>query len=198
MTVSETYRARLVKKFLTHAKAKFGNAFEYPDIATSYVNNNTKITIKHLECGTVYTARPQNHLQTPGGSCHTCKANNASLFKRTTRYGLQVTHKVAVSKDRAQKRGLDWELSQSTAEDLLVSDCHYCGTPSQNVGHKNRASTQYAGMNGIDRVDNSLGYVDGNCVSCCRTCNVAKGTMTTEEFRAWVQRIYNHMFGVKP
>ena len=43
--------------------------------------------------------------------------------------------------------------------------------------------------NGIDRVDSSLGYINENCVSCCRTCNYAKLEMNIKDFLDWVQRI---------
>jgi hypothetical protein len=35
---------------------------------------------------------------------------------------------------------------------------------------------------GIDRIDNSKGYIVDNCVPCCTYCNTIKGTRTVEEF----------------
>lgn len=45
--------------------------------------------------------------------------------------------------------------------------------------------------NGIDRVDNSVGYVLSNCVPCCSTCNRMKGTMSSEEFKEKIKLIYS-------
>ena len=47
--------------------------------------------------------------------------------------------------------------------------------------------------NGMDRVDNAKGYVLGNVVPCCHTCNFAKRGMATNEFVAWVTLVSNHL-----
>lgn len=61
-------------------------------------------------------------------------------------------------------------------EHLTQGACHYCGVePSPH--------------NGIDKVDPTLGYVDGNMVSCCWICNRAKGNLTYDEFKAYMRRV---------
>ncbi len=47
--------------------------------------------------------------------------------------------------------------------------------------------------NGIDRIDSSKGYIQGNVVTCCRTCNVAKMDMDYKEFINHITKIYNHI-----
>jgi hypothetical protein len=42
----------------------------------------------------------------------------------------------------------------------------------------------------MDRVDNSLGYVIDNVVSCCEMCNLAKKDFSREEFESWVRRVH--------
>lgn len=89
----------------------------------------------------------------------------------------------------ARERGHAFSLTKEQFLDLVKGNCRYCGLePRQRRWGK----TMYgqAIYNGIDRVDNTLGYVDGNCVSCCRQCNVAKSRYTLEEFTNWVQRCY--------
>lgn len=70
----------------------------------------------------------------------------------------------------AKKRHLDFTLSKTLFESLLAEPCFYCGhhVPQQ--------------INGIDRVDNNKGYIEGNVVSCCETCNLAKGSNHPQEF----------------
>jgi hypothetical protein len=43
---------------------------------------------------------------------------------------------------------------------------------------------------GMDRVEPKLGYVTGNVVPCCKTCNWAKQRMGLIEFRKWVTRVF--------
>lgn len=76
---------------------------------------------------------------------------------------------------------------------LITSTCHYCGVEPSNVLKVPYGGGDYEVFtyNGIDRVDNLLGYIVGNVVSCCHKCNWAKKDMTTEEFYIWVKRVYD-------
>jgi hypothetical protein len=80
----------------------------------------------------------------------------------------------------ASRKGLEFSLSQERFEALLMGECAYCGALP-------------APINGIDRRDSSLGYVDGNVATACKTCNYAKQRMTVAEFRAWARRVVEHM-----
>lgn len=78
-------------------------------------------------------------------------------------------------KSAAKKRNLDFCLSKDQFQDLTSSDCFYCGsTPA----HKRKTRFKHAVysyvFNGIDRINNNLGYSKENCVSCCEFCNKMK------------------------
>jgi len=68
----------------------------------------------------------------------------------------------------ARDRGLEINLDANDFSDYFNSDCSYCGDKIDGVG--------------IDRVDNSIGYLKGNVCSCCSTCNYMKRNMSKEEF----------------
>lgn len=88
----------------------------------------------------------------------------------------------------ARHRGLAFELSRDRFAALTSSPCHYCGAPpAQQYGHRGRPAYTY---NGIDRIDSSLGYVEGNVRPACGTCNRAKSAMSEEHFYAWVERVH--------
>ena len=72
-------------------------------------------------------------------------------------------------KDGAKRRGYLFKLSYEEYINLSMQECYYCGE-IQKIG------------NGVDRLNNSKGYIKGNCVSCCRRCNVAKNIYTKEEY----------------
>jgi len=91
----------------------------------------------------------------------------------------------------ARKRKLVWKLSQEYARWITSQPCYYCNIePSQITWHK-KYNGRYR-YNGIDRVDNSLGYIPENCVPCCGHCNMAKGSSTQSEFKYWLERTYMH------
>jgi len=91
---------------------------------------------------------------------------------------------------RANKIGRIFNLSIEQFQTVTSSNCHYCGRePYQikNSGNKNQISTwgiyQY---NGIDRKDNSKGYIIENCLPCCGICNQMKGSMLYKDFVDWL------------
>jgi 5-methylcytosine-specific restriction endonuclease McrA len=79
-------------------------------------------------------------------------------------------------KGTAARKGREYALTDDQFIALVLADCTYCHA-SPNP------------LNGIDRVDNALGYTEGNVTTACRQCNVAKGTLSIDEFRAWAQRV---------
>jgi hypothetical protein len=68
--------------------------------------------------------------------------------------------------------------------------CHYCGrtdTNSTTVPSKtNVPLIKDFRYNGLDRLDNSIGYVPSNCVPCCFVCNRAKQSMPYSDFVRWI------------
>jgi len=98
-------------------------------------------------------------------------------------------------KCNALKRGLSFWLSKAQFQSVISKPCHYCGAlPVKGKNIKTgKLEKMFHGTivhNGIDRVDNLLGYVEENCVPCCRQCNHAKGNMTQADFVAWIRKTY--------
>lgn len=88
----------------------------------------------------------------------------------------------------ARDRGLSFNLNEDQCLILLKGNCYYCGKePSQIV--KNNYGKGDLIYNGIDRVDNKVGYEIYNVVSCCKQCNRAKNVMSEEEFISMAKRI---------
>jgi len=94
----------------------------------------------------------------------------------------------------AARRGYEFTLSYDDFRRLILSNCHYCGSsPTMKYnGTKRKSNVDDFRYNGVDRVDNLLGYAIGNCVACCKDCNRSKGTLTQDEWLAWVKRLYEH------
>ena len=89
-------------------------------------------------------------------------------------------------------RGYKFNLSKEEAKRIFESDCKYCGQPPDAVwGEGNRVNGAFI-YNGIDRMDNSLGYVSGNCAPCCKVCNYMKQQLTPEEFIFHIRKIAAH------
>lgn len=94
-------------------------------------------------------------------------------------------------KRNAEARGLDFLLTKEQFASLIERDCYYCGIKPGTLVKAKGYSGKYA-YNGVDRVDNSVGYIYSNCVPCCETCNRAKRMMSEDEFAEWIVRAYRH------
>jgi hypothetical protein len=96
-------------------------------------------------------------------------------------------------KNNAIKRNYSFELHEEEFRSLIIQNCHYCGSPPSSLKKDyHRPEGSYL-SNGIDRVDNSIGYEKTNCVPCCVICNRAKDIMTVEEFKTWIKKVAKNL-----
>lgn len=92
----------------------------------------------------------------------------------------------------AKTKKRSFTISKKRAFELFVGNCHYCGVaPYRKHAYSNCGNGTFT-FNGIDRVDNSKGYDEGNLVSCCTPCNHAKLNRPVDDFLEWVRRVAQH------
>lgn len=86
----------------------------------------------------------------------------------------------------AIRRNLFWDLDLKLFTDLIQKKCTYCGSEPTTLTKVSKLK-----RNGIDRVDNNIGYILSNCVTCCKICNRAKNTLSKKDFLNWICRVYS-------
>jgi hypothetical protein len=116
-------------------------------------NLRNRVTETHRACRVCKTLKPHSEFKLN----RTCILCSQSITIRLGKY-----------KRDARRRGLQWSLCDEFATRLFQMPCYYCNKTDE--------------LNGIDRLDNTYGYINGNCVSCCETCNFGKGTKSEQEF----------------
>ena len=88
---------------------------------------------------------------------------------------------------KAKYRGLGFNLSKKLFTELTSSPCHYCGAEPSQVAYENNKTVEgkkhssYL-YNGLDRVDNNIGYTKNNVVPCCKIHNEWKRAMPYKDF----------------
>jgi hypothetical protein len=92
---------------------------------------------------------------------------------------------------RAPQRGLVFTLTHERFVELITQPCFYCGEENSNTWTNKRTGEQFH-YNGIDRVDNDQGYIEGNVVSCCGKCNFRKREVSAQELINWAYKIVAH------
>lgn len=94
-------------------------------------------------------------------------------------------------KSGARVRNLDFCLTEEQYKELILKDCAYCGDAPYEPRFYARHDTGVFNCHGVDRVDNSVGYVLDNCVTACKLCNQIKMDATLEDFLTRVNKIYD-------
>jgi len=94
-------------------------------------------------------------------------------------------------KREAKARNLKFDLTKLQFNDITKKNCYYCGTNPQYIIKNEYQNGDYI-YNGIDRIDNAKGYTVDNIAPCCGICNIAKRSMSKEEFLLWIERVYKH------
>jgi len=89
---------------------------------------------------------------------------------------------------KAKERKIEFSLSLEELAPLFKSKCYYCGSAPTNKRTRDTGITAF--YQGIDRVNNTLGYISGNIVPCCKYCNSFKSDRSQEEFLKHVEQIY--------
>ena len=80
----------------------------------------------------------------------------------------------------SQKRGINFALTKTKFNELILLPCFYCDYKKEGE------------VNGVDRLNNNMGYQDDNVVPCCELCNSMKGSQHPREFIDKLQAI--HLF----
>lgn len=91
-------------------------------------------------------------------------------------------------KRSASRRSLSFSVDFFSFILFITDKCFYCDSDKMNTLTTPYRTLKY---NGIDRVDNNMGYEMTNCVTCCKICNFAKRDMSKTEFISWAKTITN-------
>jgi hypothetical protein len=172
--------------------------FIYLDRKSVKKNNKTSTLLQvQCECGDQkwlsYSAVMTGNTRTCGKSpCFPFEDKKNVLTSHKGLYRSYAYH--------AKERHLDFKLTLEELISISSDNCTYCNKkPSQlyqilDAKTKKVRSGVPFYYNGIDRVDNTIGYTKENCVACCKQCNRCKGKMTLVEFKTWIKAIHDNLF----
>lgn len=136
-----------------------------------------------LLCGSVTDKRLQTIEMAQSCGCMQSKRDRRVVGSgRRSAEGtrVEINNLISIYKSNARKRGVSFDLTYTQFETLVDGECYFCGDTGGNTLRK-RGYNVYS-YTGIDRVDNSVGYLPSNCVSCCSWCNRAKNNGTLSNF----------------
>lgn len=118
------------------------------------------------------------------------------LIKRNTLVKGQASFNCLFSryKINAKIKNVSFNISKDCFKKLTKQNCYYCNRkPSKSITNSSVKCNGSYIYNGIDRVDNNLGYELTNVVPCCSICNYAKRNLTYADFISWIKRAYKNI-----
>lgn len=126
-----------------------------------------------------------------GGSLHQGTTKSCGCIKSRTEEFRCVTIVLGGYIRHAKRRSLEFNLSRDQFLKIVLEKCLYCGEIFSKI---TKRKTKFQGElsfkhNGVDRIDNSKGYILNNCVPCCKLCNRMKGTLSYTEWIAHIGKI---------
>jgi hypothetical protein len=80
-----------------------------------------------------------------------------------------IRHRFLMYKNNSKKVDRVFEITEKQFTNIVKASCEYCGYISKTI-------------NGIDRLDNNIGYIFENSVACCSMCNYMKHSYTVNEY----------------
>lgn len=88
-------------------------------------------------------------------------------------------------KHGASRRKLYFNLSWDFFTKIIFQNCFYCNRKPFQVYSSGLSKMT---RTGIDRVENHIGYLESNCVPCCKDCNYSK---RNKPFSDFIKKINN-------
>lgn len=93
-------------------------------------------------------------------------------------------------KGNAEVRGLKFAFTKPQFMGFILANCFYCNSkPSREVKIWHRSKPVL--VNGLDRLDSSIGYEAPNVVTCCWQCNRMKSDIYWQDFLDHIRKIQN-------
>jgi hypothetical protein len=165
-----------------------------------YGNTVRRIIKVQCECGKTKDVQLNN---VTGGHSVCCGYNPCKIpFNKNKRNPETTYNSIYYAyKKGAIDRGHVFDLTKDEFKSFLDKRCYYCNDdPSSLYQIKNSKTGEVrAGIpliyNGIDRIDNLLGYTMDNSITCCETCNRMKRAHEYNFFLNHVKKIYENKFG---
>jgi hypothetical protein len=163
------------------------------------VATTARLWLCQCECGKQKVLK-SNHLS----QTISCGCKMGRPFSDDTKHLVTQNIQYSHHKHGARRRG--WtEMPRTKWESIVSKPCYYCGGfDVRNIANtecyksagisqeSNKRALYDIEINGVDRLHNSIGYVDSNVVPCCATCNSMKSNLEIDAFVRHLSTIRKH------
>lgn len=173
-----------------------GSVFGYLTVISTYKLDRCNRAIFYVQCicDHVFEVSGTNLRTGRVTSCKSCSFEKRSLSQIAVPQERQLFNRLIL--ERCRKNNIPVSIDVNDYIEICKQDCFYCGNKPCKINHFSKRKFVNTGdifINGIDRINSSIGYLKSNCVACCKSCNYAKHTLSQEDFIAKIKKIYIHL-----
>jgi hypothetical protein len=179
----------------SHFKDLSGKKFEYITVIKLIGSDGDHGTTWEClcDCGSKFIARGASIRK---GHTKSCGCKSAILISKRNSLPpgeINIRQLFANYRNGAKNRELNFVLTLEEFREFIFKNCHYCGSlPNRLNVVENIQQENLIYYNGIDRLDNTIGYQLNNCITCCKTCNYAKSSISYNDFITWINNLVKY------
>jgi len=165
-------------------------------LAFSHIDKGKKACWKcQCDCGQIVVVRANNLKSKKTKSCGCLQRETVKKIFSKPKGEKAFNILYHTYKYSAEVRAFIFALGKEQFREIISQSCFYCGQkPLSRRGAKYDNSFH---CNGIDRIENTKGYIFENVVPCCEKCNRMKLAHTQKDFLTHVERIHKHQHNSK-
>lgn len=166
-------------------------------------SGNSKAAIYECtcKCGNTFLSRARDIKRGKTKSCGCVHKERARLLGLSNKKGKGDSGaNVLYSryKRRSLVRGMEFNLKFDEFKNIITQNCYYCNSEPRELSLSYVTSEHgKIDFNGVDRLDNNVGYTIENSVPCCSKCNYAKHTNNVTDFIEHIKAIYNNIANIE-
>jgi hypothetical protein len=146
-------------------------------------DHKSSLWIAKCDCGSEPIKRPYYVLKK--GKLKSCGSYDCRFLRYDSK-AVCINSYFHFLKKGAKNRNYKFEIDKNVIADLIFNNCYYCDEPPTQMSYGKSRNVK---NNGIDRVDNAIGYFVGNLRTCCPFCNVLKNDLSEDEFFEKIKKI---------
>lgn len=158
-------------------------------------NKRNYYNVKCLNCNSETKMREDKFTdKLPNKNCSIC-VKHCDGFGKKKKGSSETVYKNLYTRYKysAKVRNHKFDLTYEKFKSIISENCFYCGSePVETLKSKAINTTNIPiKHNGIDRMNNELGYSDFNSLPCCGICNIMKRNLSIDDFIEHIYKINN-------
>jgi len=138
------------------------------------------------DCGNIKIIMGANLRSGDAISCGCYNKERTAAMNRISPSEFRVNRVFSSYRQAAHSKNMEFKLTKKDIKKLIDLNCYYCGNKPSNTHTTHGHKITYQG---IDRLDNTKGYVSDNVVPCCIVCNKMKKALSHDEFVLHILKI---------